>query len=189
MGSDQPRTGERTMAVDAEADEPVAAGLSCGSGELWSGWLAVPPGEPPPAGSLPTGPGAYVLALWAPCPLPLPPRFLRPGREHLPAGWYLYAGSARGPGGIAARVRRHLNPDKRRHWHVDWVTTAPGVRVRVLPVPGGDECALVADMRARLAVGVPVPGFGASDCRCCPAHLLRFDPSAHPDAGAEGCIP
>ena len=40
----------------------------------------------------------------------------------LAPGCYVYAGSARGPGGIRARVRRHLRPDKTPHWHIDQVT-------------------------------------------------------------------
>ena len=39
-------------------------------------------------------------------------------------------------------------------------------------LPGAHECDLVEALRALAEVSVPVPGFGSSDCRRCPAHLL-----------------
>jgi Uri superfamily endonuclease len=124
--------------------------------------------------ALPAGPGAYLLAIRLDRPAPLPPRLVRPGLETLPAGWLVYAGSARGPGGLRARLGRHLRPDKARRWHVDWLTAAPGATVRAWPVPDGRECALVAAVLAWPGASVPVPGFGSSDCPRCPAHLLAL---------------
>jgi histidyl-tRNA synthetase len=86
----------------------------------------------------------------------------------LPAGRYLYCGSARGPGGLRARIARHLRRRKPLRWHVDQLTTR-GTVIAVWAIPGGDECDLVA----RLALlPVPLPGFGSSDCRRCRSHLL-----------------
>ena len=45
----------------------------------------------------------------------------RLGSFALPAGWYAYAGSALGPGGLAARLARHRHADKRLHWHIDYL--------------------------------------------------------------------
>jgi histidyl-tRNA synthetase len=89
----------------------------------------------------------------------------------LPAGWYIYAGSARGPGGIRARLGRHLGPGKGAHWHIDTLTQAAVAR-RGFPIPGGEECALVRALLARPGTRIPVPGFGSSDCRSCASHLL-----------------
>jgi len=86
---------------------------------------------------------------------------------------YLYAGSAYGPGGIPARVKRHLKPDKKVHWHIDRLTNA-GTVVSVIPVPGGKECAIVAAALRLPGVSAPSPEFGSSDCAICPAHLLRL---------------
>ncbi|MEE8318148.1 MAG: DUF123 domain-containing protein, partial [Dehalococcoidales bacterium] len=36
-----------------------------------------------------------------------------------PGGYYAYAGSALN--GIPARVRRHLSPAKKIHWHIDYL--------------------------------------------------------------------
>ncbi|EJW13489.1 Endonuclease III [Rhodovulum sp. PH10] len=118
-------------------------------------------------GSVPAEPGAYVLGL-----LLARPVALRVGGAActLPAGRYLYCGSARGPGGLRARVTRHLARRKRIHWHVDRLTTRGRV-VAVWIAPGGDECALVRDLAG---LPVPLPGFGSSDCRRCASHLLGW---------------
>ena len=96
------------------------------------------------------------------------------GRPVLPAGLYLYAGSARGSGGIRARVGRHLRHPKARVWHIDHLTEAAAVE-RVVAFPGARECA-VADFVVARGAQAPVPGFGASDCRRCEAHLLAVEP-------------
>ncbi len=125
---------------------------------------------------LPAVPGAYLL--WLPVARPIALVRPMPGTL-LEPGIYLYLGSANGPGGLRARVARHLRADKRPRWHVDQLTVAAGARARALAWPGGDECAWREAVQAAGA-SVPVPRFGASDCRRCPAHLLRLD-DAGPD--------
>ena len=127
------------------------------------------------ADSLPAVPGAYLLAirLAAACR----PDIASLRARDLAPGWYLYAGSARGPGGIRARVGRHLRRAGRRHWHVDRLTAA-AAELRVLPVPGGRECALVAALLARPGVETALTGFGSSDCRRCAGHLLAVGAGA-----------
>ncbi len=119
-------------------------------------------------------PGAYLLLIELAAPLALDiPRFdaatLAPGR-------YAYCGSAYGPGGLRARIGRHLRRDKAQRWHIDRLTAAGRV-AGVRAVPGGRECALLRDLLARPGVSVPVPGFGSSDCRACPAHLVSLPKS------------
>ncbi len=117
----------------------------------------------------PTAPGAYALVIR------LERNFSDEvgafGQVDLAAGHYLYLGSARGPGGLAARLRRHLRAGKKRHWHVDALTAAGTVEA-VLVVPGGSECDLVAWALDWPGIHIPRPGFGSSDCRRCMAHLL-----------------
>jgi Uri superfamily endonuclease len=48
----------------------------------------------------------------------------RKPKTTLQAGRYLYCGSAKGSGGIRARLSRHMRPDKVIHWHVDLLTDA-----------------------------------------------------------------
>jgi len=129
------------------------------------------------ADGLPAVAGAYALVLRL--DRPLRPAIRTLAAATLPAGTYLYVGSARGPGGIHARVARHLRRDKPVHWHVDHLTGA-GRILRVIVVPGGSECALAARALAFGSVSVPVPGFGSSDCRTCPAHLFRLSGATGP---------
>ena len=98
----------------------------------------------------------------------------RLGRFQFPAGWYAYAGSARGPGGLAARVSRHLRSSKPLHWHVDYL------RARAQPdlvwyAVGSErrECAWANGLAGLPGASIPVPQFGASDCQCL-THLVHF---------------
>lgn len=115
----------------------------------------------------PTGPGAYALWLRLPAPLPVKAGALEPGD-------YLYCGSANGPGGLRARLARHMRRDKRAHWHVDQLTTA-GEVLGAFIVEGGSECALNAALGA---FPFPLPGFGSSDCPRCVSHLRFFPANA-----------
>lgn len=123
----------------------------------------------PSAADIPSDKGAYALLIR------IRRRFCAPvgalGMVDLPAGDYLYLGSARGPGGLRARIGRHLREGKTPHWHVDHLARRDGIAA-VLALPGGSECALVAGALAFAGVSAPVGGFGSSDCRRCPAHLL-----------------
>lgn len=130
---------------------------------------------------LTAAPGAYWLLVALDRGLCLAGTSLDPAR--LAPGRYIYCGSAYGPGGLRARLRRHLRADKRPRWHADRLTLAGRVLGLGL-APGGAECALVEDLRRRPGVEVPVPGFGSSDCRRCPAHLLRLPVGAEPWPGA-----
>lgn len=127
--------------------------------------------NPDDAATLPATGGAYALLIRLRAAALLPERF--GGR--LGPGLYCYLGSAYGPGGIRARCRRHLQPDKPRRWHVDWLTTQ-AASVEAVPRPGLTECALAQTLLRLPGVTIPVAGFGSSDCRRCPAHLLRAAP-------------
>ncbi|MFQ5776179.1 MAG: DUF123 domain-containing protein [Kiloniellaceae bacterium] len=117
---------------------------------------------------MPEGAGAYILLVALDGPLALDAATL--AAAVLGPGRYAYCGSAYGPGGLAARLGRHLHRDKAVRWHIDRLTTAGRV-VAVLALPGGRECDLFARVLACPGASVPVPGFGSSDCRRCPAHL------------------
>jgi Uri superfamily endonuclease len=77
-------------------------------------------------------------------------------------GYYAYVGSAMN--GLEGRVKRHLRKEKKRHWHIDYLLDKAVVRdVITCPAERKIECD-VARILERLYS--PVPGFGASDCRC-----------------------
>lgn len=120
---------------------------------------------------LPPRPGTYILVLRNRAGTRIEVGSL--GRCRFPRGWYLYTGSAFGPGGLAARVGRHLRPDKACRWHIDYLTASlPVHRVWLSVFPEKLECrwaGLLPQMGGTLAVN----GFGASDCSC-PGHLFCF---------------
>jgi Uri superfamily endonuclease len=135
------------------------------------------------AAEAPALPGAYLLVVALPAPL----TFTLPQRPEttLAPGRYLYAGSACGPGGLRARLARHMRAEKKPHWHIDRLTEA-GTVEGAWVVPGCDECSLIASLAA---LPVPLPGFGSSDCRRCSSHLLEW-PTGHRKASkARGSAP
>ena len=116
------------------------------------------------AAAAPREAGAYALLISLPSALRV-----KAGAKtaSLTPGLYLYCGSARGPGGLAARIARHMRREKRAHWHVDQLTRE-GEVLGAFVFPGGDECAINAALEA---LTTPFEGFGSSDCRRCRSHL------------------
>ncbi|MBU7005001.1 MAG: DUF123 domain-containing protein [Theionarchaea archaeon] len=87
-------------------------------------------------------------------------------------GIYCYVGSAFGPGGLKARVSRHLRHEKPLRWHIDYLTTSSHfVPRKVFASDKRAECDL-AFLLAEIFRGHS--GFGSSDCRC-PTHLFAID--------------
>ena len=119
---------------------------------------------------VPAAPGAYLLLLHLERPLRPPIRRL--AGLCLEPGSYVYGGNAYGPGGIAARVKRHARTDKRVHWHIDHLTGAAR-DLAAFPCPGGQECALLEDLIMRGGFAVAAKGFGSTDCNACESHLLQ----------------
>lgn len=120
--------------------------------------------------TVPGKPGAYILQIALERPLRFETARLR---GTLPAGIYAYAGSARGPGGLRARVGRHLRADKPVHWHADRLT-AKGRITGIAFTEAAHECDLAQTLAALPGATIPLSGFGSSDCRRCRAHLIRL---------------
>lgn len=98
----------------------------------------------------------------------------RLGRFTFPAGYYVYAGSARGPGGLSTRLARHRRREKRFHWHVDYLLAhARLLQVWTVVSEQRLECILAQAVIEMADARVVAPRFGASDCRC-PAHLIHL---------------
>lgn len=155
----------------------------------------------PSVQSLPTEGGAYLLILEVERTVIL--NVPAGCRTVLEPGRHVYAGSAHGPGGLRARIGRHVRRTKRAHWHVDRLTAITGVStVLALPDTRDDargahdakeyrakEHALVARLLRTPSVRAPAPGFGSSDCRICPAHLLALPDGMDPLAAIDGLAP
>lgn len=106
----------------------------------------------------------------------------RLGKLPIRRGYYLYVGSAFGPGGVAARVARHLRHGPKRHWHVDYLWPV----LRIVEIwyshdPRRREHQWAHILRRAIGFSVPLPGFGASDCGC-DSHLAYS--TARPSFGS-----
>jgi Uri superfamily endonuclease len=97
------------------------------------------------------------------------------GAVDFPAGWYLYFGSALGPGGLDARLARHRRRNEKRfHWHIDYVrAVARLVEVWTSAGESRQECRWASAAAKLPAASLIARGLGASDCRCS-SHLLHF---------------
>lgn len=114
-------------------------------------------------------PGTYALLLELHEPTELQVGSL--GRIHFDSPFYVYFGSAFGPGGLEARLEHHLRAPRRAHWHIDYLR-------QVAVVLGAWHTCDTARLEctwANAAASLPgvslVPRFGSSDCRC-HSHLL-----------------
>lgn len=118
-----------------------------------------------------SSPGTYALILR--CDAAREIEVGRRGPLAVLPGHYVYVGSARGPGGVRARVERHVRRDKPLRWHLDYLR--PVVTPVRLWYAGGTEVLehRWAEALAALREAVAVPGFGSSDCRC-PTHLFAM---------------
>jgi Uri superfamily endonuclease len=142
---------------------------------------------PLPASTFPPEPGTYALVLA--CCSHESISVGKLGVLCLHPGFYVYVGSAFGPGGLAARLRHHVGIAQRPHWHVDtlrarcefiavWFTTDPRRREhtwarKIARLPGAQA---------------PFPGFGSSDCACL-THLFWFRSQPRcPFAGAGAAL-
>ncbi len=133
--------------------------------------------------SLPQTSGVYMLVFHLAKATSI--TFDRKGTRHtFPKGWYLYAGSACGPGGLHERLARHqrrIADGKNMHWNFDYFREH--ALLCELWYYETDDCRFehhwaqtVADLKGAT---VPVPKFGASDCKAnCPSHFFHL--SEHP---------
>jgi len=86
-------------------------------------------------------------------------------------GLYAYVGSAQNS--LEKRVERHLGRAKRKFWHIDYLLDSVGVKVlkvfwaEALKL---EECQISRKIAER---GIPIRGFGSSDCRC-ESHLFKL---------------
>lgn len=94
------------------------------------------------------------------------------GEFALRPGYYYYIGSAQR--NLEQRIQRHLRTEKRIRWHIDYfLQKAQILRVYTWPAGKELECKLGEYLRRFPAGMVPIPGFGASDCKC-ETHLYYF---------------
>lgn len=118
-------------------------------------------------------PGTYVLLLHLPFDKTITVGKL--GTFNFPAGWYTYIGSAFGPGGLLGRIKHHLQPSEKPHWHIDYLRREAHLQeIWLSPDTKRHEEAWVDLMIDIPGATALVEGFGASDSRQ-ETHLFFFD--------------
>ena len=92
-------------------------------------------------------------------------------------GWYLYAGSALGSGGLS-RVSRHIRffheQYRKPKWHIDYLMAAGEITLKGVfcaKTPERLECVLAQNIG-----GDRVEKFGCSDCSCASHLFYRTEP-------------
>jgi Uri superfamily endonuclease len=117
-------------------------------------------------------PGTYALILA--CVTETRLRIGKLGTIHLQPGYFVYVGSAFGPGGLSARLSHHRRPIIRPHWHIDYLRPATILNEIWLTYDPSSREHQWADLFARIKHGsIPLPGFGSTDCSC-GSHLFFF---------------
>ena len=117
-------------------------------------------------------PGTYALILRCKCAREQAIGHL--GTLRFERGFYLYIGSAFGPGGLRARIGRHLRNVKRLHWHIDYaLQVLQPVEIWTTCDPRRREHSWAGALTTDDGACTPVRGFGCSDCACT-AHLFAF---------------
>ncbi len=79
--------------------------------------------------------------------------------RHFRKGYYCYVGSAKGPGGIEARIERHMRENKRIRWHIDYLLEYAKIEGAYFSAEM-EEIDIARRFSERFR---GVPGFGASD--------------------------
>ena len=108
--------------------------------------------------------GTYVLLIRVPENVEI--RVGALGILRFDAGEYAYVGSAYGPGGIEARVKRHLRAEKKIRWHIDHLLEHAEVDSVLIK-----ECVDEGGRGNRMMECPYIPGFGSSDSPL-PSHLF-----------------
>jgi Uri superfamily endonuclease len=124
--------------------------------------------------------GSYILVLQLAQPL-VALQVGRLGSCDFAPGYYLYVGSAFGPGGVEARIAHHRRRRQARpHWHIDHLRTHTRLReIWTAAGPARFECRWCRALGETPGVSIPVRGFGSRDTRC-PAHLFYLARAPHP---------
>lgn len=101
------------------------------------------------------------------------------GVYELSPGYYVYVGSALN--GLSGRLNHHLKPEKKFHWHIDYLLSqAEVIEIWYAVSTQKLECKWNAILSELPEANPSIRGFGASDCHCC-SHLHYFQTVPSPE--------
>ena len=116
--------------------------------------------------------GSYALLFYCASSITVPVGRL--GQLSLIQGYYVYCGSAFGPGGVKNRTDHHRKISRRPHWHIDYLRPYLQLLEIWYSFDRHNREHQWAQQMGRLrGATAPFPGFGSSDCPC-PTHLMRL---------------
>jgi Uri superfamily endonuclease len=116
-------------------------------------------------------PGTYALIFSAVAEQRL--RIGRLGQLHVRPGFYVYVGSAFGPGGVRARIAYQRRSPRHPHWHIDYVKCALRLEEIWWTHDARRREHQWASVMPHMGGTIPLGDFGASDCTCA-SHLSFF---------------
>jgi Uri superfamily endonuclease len=117
-------------------------------------------------------PGTYALVFL--CEAPFHAVIGKFGPTRIASGYWVYVGSAFGPGGLRARLSHHLRPSPRPHWHLDYIKFGlHPVEIWATDDGAKRECEWAGVLSTLKGATRPIAGFGASDCSC-RSHLVHL---------------
>ena len=126
--------------------------------ETWTGII------PPQSWELPKSRGCYVIVLRLRQRAGI--SVGRFGVLSFEPGYYCYVGSAFGPGGLRARLGRHIKGAARQRWHVDYLRAASEPIQLWFQTQSESREHAWAEALGTGSVFRGIPKFGTSDCRC-----------------------
>jgi Uri superfamily endonuclease len=119
-----------------------------------------------------SSPGTYAIML-----TPNAERSIKIGKLgmlRVQSGYYIYVGSAFGPGGLKARLAHHKRISNRPRWHIDYLRKVTQIEEFWYTYDSRHlEHQWAKIVAAAKGAEAPFAGFGSSDCNC-RAHLYYF---------------
>lgn len=117
-------------------------------------------------------PGSYALILY--CKINELIQIGKNKKLKLQSGYYVYCGSAFGPGGIAARVGRHFKLNKKQRWHIDYLREKCTIKEAWICYSEKKlEHQWSSEFSEQIDSLIPLRKFGSTDCKC-NSHLFYF---------------
>lgn len=109
-------------------------------------------------------PGTYALILNSNCNKSI--QIGKFGVLDIKPGFYVYIGSAFGPGGVKARLNHHFKITSRPHWYIDYLRKHVSIKKVWITYDGKRrERCWSKGFETLTHTEIPIMGFGASDHR------------------------